>query len=235
MRSMNTENMALVQGWADTRSTLRRWKLRPGHALVPWSLGSLAITGLLLTATWVIAVNSVPDPRTVYFPGLYFESTLGDFGFILYRNGLVLALHGFACVAGFMAGSSLPQVAEGYSGTWRWIHDKAGPLAIGFVVAATVFSLVTQAWALGSAASSLSARLDISPALLLLGLAPHAVPELFALFLPLAAWTIAARRKAWNELLAATFVTVAIAIPIILVAAAVEAWVSPRVLQSLAG
>ena len=107
----------------------------------------------------------------------------------------MLALHGFACVAGFMAGSSLPQVAEGYSGTWRWIHDKAGPLAIAFVIAATLFSLTTQAWALGSAASTLSAKLDISPALLLLGLAPHAVPELFALFLPLAAWTIASRRE----------------------------------------
>ncbi len=232
---MNTENMALVQGWADTRSALRRWSLRPGRALLPWSIGSLAIAGLLLTVTWVIAVGSTPDPSAVYFPGLYYTSTLGDFGFILYRNGLVLALHGFACVAGFMAGSSLPQVAEGYSGTWRWIHDKAGPLAIGFVVAATLFSLTTQAWALGSAASSLSAKLDISPAMLILGLAPHAVPELFALFLPLAAWTIAARRKAWNELLAATFVTVAIAIPIILAAAAVEAWVSPRVLLSLAG
>ena len=208
---------------------------RPGHALVPWSIGSLAITGLLLGATWIIGVFSTPDLTAVYFPGLAYESTLGDFGFILYRNGLVLALHGFACVAGLMAGSSLPQVAEGYSGTWRWIHDKAGPLAIGFVVVATLFSLTTQAWALGMAASSLSARLDISPAMLILGLAPHAVPELFALFLPLAAWTIAARRKAWNELLAATFVTVAIAIPIILVSAAIEAWVSPRVLLALAG
>ena len=232
---MRTENMALVQGWAYTRSTLRRWSLRPSHALVPWSIGSLAIAVLLLTVTWVIAIGVTADPSAVYFPGLFYTSTLGDFGFILYRNGLVLALHGFACIAGFMAGSSLPQVAEGYSGTWRWIHDKAGPLAIGFVVAATLFSLGTQAWALGSAASSLSARLDISPAMLILGLAPHAVPELFALFLPLAAWTIAARRKAWNELLAATFVTVVIAVPIILVAAAVEAWVSPRVLLSLAG
>ena len=61
------------------------------------------------------------------------------------------------------------------------------------------------------------------------------MPELFALFLPLAAWTIASRRGAWNELLAATFVTVAIAIPIIVAAAAVEAWVSPRVLVWLAG
>jgi hypothetical protein len=183
----------------------------------------------------VVAEATIPDPSAAYFPGLSYTATLGDFGFILYRNGLVLALHGFACVAGFMAGSSLPQVAEGYSGVWRWIHDKAGPLAIGFVIVATIFSLTTQAWALGSGASSLSARLGISPALLILGLAPHAVPELFALFLPLAAWTIAARRKAWNELLAATFVTVAIAIPILIAAAVVEAWVSPRLLVWLAG
>ena len=138
-------------------------------------------------------------------------------------------------MAGFIAGSSLPQVAEGYSGVWRWVHQKAGPLAIGFVILATLFSLTTQAWALGSAAATLSAQLHVSPALLLLGLSLHAVPELFALFLPLAAWTIASRRGAWNELLAATFVTVAIAIPIIVAAAAVEAWVSPRVLVWLAG
>ena len=232
---MRTERLALVQGWDDTRGALRRWRLRPGHALLPWSIGALSITAVLLAVTWLLATHSTPDPSGVYFPGLYYTSTVGDFGFILYRNSLVLALHGFACVAGFMAGSSLPKVAEGYSGTWRWIHDRAGPLAIGFVVAATLFSLTTQAWALGSAASSLSAKLDISPGMLLLGLSLHAVPELFALFLPLAAWTIASRRGAWNELLAATFVTVAIAIPIIVAAAAVEAWVSPHVLLWLAG
>jgi hypothetical protein len=235
LKGMKTENMALVQGWADTRSTLQRWKLRPGHALLPWSIGSLSITVVLLTVTWIIGNHTSPDPTGVYFPGLYYTSTIGDFAFILYRNSLVLALHGFACVAGFIAGSSMPKVAEGYSGAWRWIHAKAGPLAIGFVVAATVFSLTTQAWALGSAASSLSTKLDISPGMLLLGLSLHAVPELFALFLPLAAWTIASRRGAWDELLAATFVTVAIAIPIIVAAAATEAWISPRVLLWLAG
>jgi hypothetical protein len=229
--SMNTENMAVVQGWADTRSALRRWSARPARSLVPWALGSLAIAGLLLALTWVIATLSPADPT----PGLDEPTTLGDFGFILYRNGLVLALHGFACVAGFMAGSSLPQVAEGYSGVWRWVHDKAGPLAIGFVIAATLFSLSTQAWALGSYAATLSAQLEISPALLLVGLSLHAVPELFALFLPLAAWTIASRRRAWNELLAATFVTVAIAIPIVICAAAVETWVTPGLLRWLAG
>ena len=71
--------------------------------------------------------------------------------------------------------------------------------------------------------------------MLLVALAPHAVPELFALFLPLAAWTLASRRGAWNELLAATFVTTAIAVPIVILAGAIETWVSPHVLLSLAG
>jgi hypothetical protein len=227
--------MALVQGWADTRAALMRWSWRPSRPLVPWSIGSLAIALGLLGATWLVATLMPPDLTPIFFPGLFYPADFGDFMFVLYRNGLVLALHGFACVAGFMAGSSLPQVAEGYSGVWRWIHDKAGPLAIGFVVAATVFSLCTQAWALGAAASTLASQLNMSPATLLLTLSLHAVPELFALFLPLAAWTIAARRKAWNELLAATFVTVALAIPIILVAAAVETWVTPSLLRALAG
>ena len=80
-----------------------------------------------------------------------------------------------------------------------------------------------------------AAQLGVSPLRLLVTLAPHAIPELFALFLPLAAWTIAAQRKAWNELLAATFVTIAIAIPIIVAAAALETWVTPRLLRALAG
>ena len=159
---------------------------------------------------------------------------IGDYGFVLFRNGLVLALHSLACVAGFMAGSSLPQVAEGYSGVWRRIHELAGPLAIAFVAAATLFSLATQAYMLGGQASSLAAGLGISPLTLMLGLSLHAVPELFALFLPLAAWTLASRAKRWEDLLAATFVTTAIAIPILLLAGAVEVWVSPRLLLALA-
>jgi uncharacterized membrane protein SpoIIM required for sporulation len=134
-----------------------------------------------------------------------------------------------------MAGSSLPTVAEGYTGVMRRLHDRAGPLAIGFVILATLFSLCTQAYALGHGAADLAGQLDLPPALLLVGLLPHALPELTALFLPLAAWTIASRRREWQDLLAATFVTVAIAVPVLVVAAAVETWVSPRLLLALAG
>jgi hypothetical protein len=231
---MKTEQLALVQGWTDTQETLKRWNARPSVALVPWALASLAVTILLLFATWGVAVLSTPDPSGAGFPGVSQPATLGDFGFVLFRNGLVLALHSLACVAGFMAGSSLPAVAEGYRGLWRRIHELAGPLAIAFVAAATLFSLATQAYALGGGASTLSAELDISPLVLIIGILPHALPELFALFLPLAAWTLASRAGRWEQLLAATFVTTAIAIPILVLAGAVETWVSPRLLLALA-
>jgi hypothetical protein len=132
-----------------------------------------------------------------------------------------------------MAGSSLPVVAKGHSGVWRRVHDRAGPLAISFVIAATLFSLATQAYALGHRAADVSAQLGTSPLVLLLGLLPHALPELTALFLPLAAWTLASRRGAWEELLAATFVTVAVAVPVLVAAAAVEIWVTPHLLAIL--
>jgi hypothetical protein len=231
---MKAEELALVQGWDDTRAALRRWNAQPWDVLRKWALGSLAVTGLLLTATWLVAVVATPDPTGYDYPGITRPATGHDFGFVLFRNGLVLALHSLACVAGFMAGSSLPQVAEGYSGFWRTVHEKAGPLAIGFVVCATLFSLATQAYALGHGAGDLAAQLRVSPLLLLIGLTPHALPELFALFLPLAAWTLASRRGAWNELLAATFVTTAVAIPLLLLAASIEVWVSPRLVLELA-
>ena len=54
------------------------------------------------------------------------------------------------------------------------------------------------------------------------------MPELTALFLPLAAWVIASRRGDWHELMAATLVTVGVAVPVLVAAALVEVYVSPR-------
>ena len=232
-RCVETTDLALVRGLADTRATLDTWNKRPVPVLAGWFGGSLAITALLLVAVWVVATQTMPEAGTGTYLSLQNDPHLSQVWHVLGRNSLVLALHAFACIAGFIAGSSLPLEAEQHSGTWRWIHDKAGPLAIAFVVCATGFSLVTQTLVLGEGASTLAARLDISPALLLVGLLPHALPELVALFLPLAAWTIAARREAWRELLAATFVTVAIAVPVLVLAAAVETWVTPGLLAIL--
>ena len=60
-----------------------------------------------------------------------------------------------------------------------------------------------------------------------------AIVMLIALFLPLAAWIIASRRGEWEQLLAATFVTVALALPVLVIAALVEVYVSPHLFVAL--
>ncbi len=235
MRRVHASDLVLVRGIAPTRDTLHAWNARPWPVVGRWFAGSFAITAVLLLAVWVVAVKSTPDSSPFLIPGLHTAPSFEGVRHVLFRNGLVLALHAMACVAGFIAGSSLPLEAQRYSGAWRWIHEKAGPLAIAFVTAATAFSLLTQAYVLGQATCVLAAQGGISPGLLLLGLLPHALPELVALFLPLAAWIIASRRGQWHELLAATFVTVLIAVPLLVAAAFVEVYFTPGVLRSLGG
>ena len=232
MSSVN--DLVLVQGMADTKQALRRWNDHPWEMLRPWAALSLAIACGLLGAVWVVAKLTTPDLTRYAIPGYNSDATFGDYLAVLYRNSLVLALHAMACVAGFMAGSSLPLSASKRTGVSRWVHEKAGPLAIGFVVCATTFSLCTQAYVIGGGAATIAAQLGTTPGMLLLALAPHALPELFALFLPLAAWIVASRAGQWQDLLAATFVTVAIAGPTLLGAAAIEIWVSPRLLEAIA-
>src|SRR5215212_7561360 len=227
------EDYVLVQGIRDTRATLAEWNAARWRVLGPWFLGALVIAVLLLIATGVVAALSTPDPSAIGIPGVTHDAELEDASPILYRNSLVLALHAMACVAGFIAGSSLPQVAESKTGIWRRVHDAAGPAAIAFVAAATTFSLSTQAYAVGARASDVSFHLGLPVWELMLALTPHAIPELVALFLPLAAWLIASRSDNWHHLMAATFVTVAIAVPMLLASVAIELYVSPKLLLAL--
>ena len=217
----------------DTRLALRRWNERPMEILRPWLLLSVAVAVGLLGAVYAVAELSRPDVTPLDLPGLYGDPNGGDYLFVLFRNSLVLALHALACVAGFMAGSSIPLAAAERSGLNRWIHEQTARFAIGFVACATLFSLTTQAYVIGGDAATIARQLDISPALLVIGLLPHALPELVALFLPLAAWLIASRHGRWDELLAATAVTVAVAVPVLLLSGVVELWVSPDLLRAL--
>ena len=232
---MSVNDLVLVQGMADTKLALRRWNQEQYRVIGPWLALSVLITAGLLMAVYSVARLTTPDATILYLiPGFNESAGLREYLAVLYRNSLVLALHALACVAGFIAGSSLPLSAASRSGVSRWVHDKAGPLAIAFVVCATSFSLCTQAYVIGGGAASVAAQIGTTPGVLLLALAPHAVPELVALFLPLAAWIIASRRNEWQNLLAATFVTVAVAIPVLLASAAIEIWVSPHILNALA-
>jgi hypothetical protein len=227
---------ALVQGVRSTRGALAAWRDRPWPVLRTWLTGSLAVAGLLLLAILLISVLSAGSQGTAALTQPPFavgdvDAALG----ILKANLLVLALHAMACVAGFIAGSSMPLQAEHHSGWMRWIHQRGQRVAMACVVCATGFSLSWQAYSLGTGVARVASTLHASPALLLVGLLPHAVPELVALFLPLAAWIVASRRGEWDCLLAATIVTVALAIPTLVLTALWEVYAAPHVLAAILG
>jgi hypothetical protein len=218
-----------------TRAVLSEWNEHPLPVLLRWLLGALAAAVLLLFAVLVIAAISggggQPDLQQPPFQ----VGDLADVRQIVSRNLLVLLLHALACVAGFLAGTAVPLEADRRSGWSRRVHERAGRFAIGFVVAATLFSLAVQATTIGDDAARVARALHTSPALLLLSTLPHAVPELSALFLPLAAWIIASRHGGWDQLLAATAVTVALALPVLLACAAWEVYGAPHVIHALIG
>jgi Stage II sporulation protein M len=230
---MDASAYAFTHGVRRTRETLRVWQGTPIAVLARWVAGSALAAAGLLVAVWLIASLDNGFQQVIRLEPPFAVGDLGDVAQVLGRNMLVLALHAMACVAGFIAGSSLPMQVEGRTGVSRWVHEHGGRIAIAFVAVATAFSLSAQAYLLGHALGGLSAFLRVSPGLLLLGLLPHAVPELIALFLPLAAWIIASRRGEWEQLLAATFVTVAVAVPVLVVAALIEVYVSPHLFTAL--
>jgi hypothetical protein len=230
---MSANDLALVQGIRDTRETLDTWNRHPWPVVRSWLALSLWITALLLVSIYVVSRLSRPDVSYFSVLGVHRSGDPFDVAIVLYRNSLVLALHAMACVAGFIARSSLPLTAAQHSGVWRWVHDRAGTVAIAFVVCATTFSFLTQAYVLGNNTATIAGQLGVGNGTLLLAYLPHAIPELVAVFLPLAAWLIASRRGDWSQLLAATFVTVAIAVPILVVAASMEVYLAPEILQLL--
>ncbi|HXP28180.1 MAG TPA: hypothetical protein VN804_00360, partial [Solirubrobacteraceae bacterium] len=166
---MDASAYAFAHGVRHTRETLRGWQEQPARVLAGWLAGSaLAAAGLLL-AVWVIASLDNGFEQVIRLQPPFAVGNLDDVVGVLSRNMLVLALHAMACVAGFIAGSSLPLQAEHHRGISRTIHERGQPVAMAFVVTATSFSLSLQAYTIGTAAARDAAALHVSPALLLLG------------------------------------------------------------------
>ena len=169
-------------GRRDTRETIELWSQRPGGAA--WLAGAErgdradAAGGGLVRLRPADPGCDAAAPARLYRTGRRRRPVP-----ILWRNSLVLALHATAYVAGFIAGASMPIAAAQRTGFSRWVHVKAGELAILFVAAVTLFSLCTQALYLGFQGSTIAYQLRISRLELILSVLPHAIPELTALFL----------------------------------------------------
>jgi hypothetical protein len=231
---MQTERMALVAGWHDTRAALARWNSNGARVLGSWAAISLGIGVALLVAVWAVARFIAPDPEWIVwsFGG---ARTLGAAMHIFGRNLLVLVMHGFICVAGYMATTSLPIVAEGYGGWRRRLHLLARPITIAFIAVVTLLSFGVQAWTLGKAAPGIAQAYEMPVAQLLLLVSPHALLELTAVFLPLGAWLSIARKRRYEQLLAASIYATALAVPLLIIASLVEEYVTPLLIAAVSG
>jgi uncharacterized membrane protein SpoIIM required for sporulation len=216
----------------ETRETFRRWGQSPARIVGKWMLVSFTIAVLMLIAVYIVSFIATPT-LTTSLPNILQASSIHDAIRVFFRNSLVLALHGFVCLAGFMAMRALPEQAQYKRGVDKWVHEHAGPAAMVFVTCATLFSICTQIAILGHQVADLSLTLHLSQSTLMLTVLPHALLELTAVFLPLAAFLMASRSGDWHELLAATVVTVAIAIPMLIIAAYLEAYLWPETLSSV--
>jgi lipopolysaccharide export LptBFGC system permease protein LptF len=134
----------------------------------------------------------------------------------------VLLLHLLVCFATYLVRRSLPLQAHEMSGVQGWVHRHAGTPALLSVVALTVFSIVQQALNLGHALADVAGQGTMTQAEILVRLLPHALPELIAVFLPLAAVMWLESRARNRELLAAVAACTVVAVPIVVLSAFVE-------------
>src|SRR5207245_1031810 len=159
-RVVDVSAYAFAHGVRHTRATLLAWQRDPGAVVGRWAAGAAVAAAGLLAAVWVVSSLDVRDQVMALRPP-FVVGDGADVLAVLGRNLLVLALHAMACVAGFIAGSSLPLQAHGRRGVLRWLHEHGGRVAITFVVAATTFSLSAQAYLIGRALGGVAGYLGV--------------------------------------------------------------------------
>ena len=220
-----------------TRATLRRWNANPWRRRSARGRSARSRSPRCCSPlTWIVAATALPDPTAVLLPRrdpprdaarLRLPALPQRPRARAARAGLRRRLHRRLAAAdrgaglhGLRAQLARPRRAAGD----RLRRRRDAVLARAPRPTRSATAPPTLAWPARHLARAAARRL-----------LPHALPELFALFLPLAAWSIASRRGAWDELLAATFATTAIAVPLLCCAAAIETWVTPSLLRGLTG
>jgi hypothetical protein len=201
-------------GPAWTRALFATWAERPLPVLGPWVLRSLAIGVLLLAGALGVAL--LAGPKEAYLP-VFADPSAGaaDVARIAARNILVLALQTLVCVAVYL--STRP-------------GERGRGWALCAVIGLSGYSFVSQVWRLGHDLASAAHTLGLAPADLLARLSVHAVPELAALYLPLAACLTLVRRRRADDLIAAALLSTLVALPVVVFCAWVEVFVTRFVL-----
>jgi hypothetical protein len=212
---MEAQPVALPAGAAWTRALFAAWAERPLPTLAPWALGALTLGLTLLGSALVVAWLAGPgQPYTPVFADP--TADMADVVRIIVRNTTVLTMQLLVCAGAYLC-------------TRPGDHPRLRARAIYVIAGLSIYSFGSQAWRLGHDMASAAQTLGFTPADLAARLSVHAVPELTAIFLPLAACLSLARRGRTDDLAAAALLTAVVAFPVVVVAATIEVFVTPYV------
>lgn len=223
------------RGLAETREIWQVWRSDRFRILGGWmALSLLVALGLLGLVALVaeLSLDRVLAQGLVAVPGFLERTPVATMAAVLAANGLVLLLHALVCWAAYLARRAVPELAPRLTGIHRWIHERAGSSAMAIVTALVLYSLGQQVWVLGQGLAQIAVGAGSSTLGVLSRLAPHAVVELTAVFLPLAACLLLGRQRRWNTLLAAAALSSLAALPLLLLASVWEGWVAPGLFRS---
>ncbi len=226
--------MATDSSFGDSRSPGARagwFVLAPRSEVARWVAVAGAVAALLLGGVALIASHE---------PGRYAEGIssgllvrhhgFGDVLYVFRRNLLVLGIHLCACWIGAIVGrphQPAPASWGRLAALNRPVPAWMARASLLYALCVTLLSVGVQAYALGRQLADLSVASHISRIHLLVLVLPHAVPELVAVFLPLGLFLLEARRGRLDRLGAWSLQAAAIALPVLLAAAVIEAYVTP--------
>jgi hypothetical protein len=204
-------------GWNE----VRRW------LLLSSAIATIMLVGVVLLAHLVPANPQGEANSRLLDP----HGSWSEVGVILRANLTVLALHFFACYAGALVGRPHQPLPDKWSRYARWHYEMPqwlGNSALFYATAATFTSIALQTTELAFVLHNLANYLHTSPGAVMIRVLPHAVLELVGIFLPLALFLIQARRKQLFPLNRWVYQSAAIAVPLIVIAALIETFVSPH-------
>ena len=231
---MNAANEHVFShGMQDTRETFEAWNGHPWAVLRGWLALSVAIALTLLGAVWVVAghADAGPHPDPPAGPdraGGARPTCCRSSGATRWSSPCTRPPASPASSPAPRCRSPPPSAPASRAGS---TSRRASSRSSSSARSRSSRSPPRPSTSASRARHRLPAG-HLPRSILILSVLPHAIPELAALFLPLAAWLIASRRGEWNQLLAATFITVVLAIPVLVVAATVEVYVWPHILES---
>lgn len=192
----------------------------------------IMLAGVALSASFADADPSLGQYNILLGADAAFSTPWADLWYLVYRNSLVLGIHFGACIIGAIIGrrhhdhDPLDNLGSYNPNLPEWVSKAA--LVYAWVV--TMSSVVIQVSKIGLIISDFAAYIELAPWLVVLLVLPHAIPELTAIFLPLALFMIQARKNQLRVLGTRSLQAAAVAVPVIAVAACIEVFISPHLI-----